>query len=162
MKPRQHAYLARALQDACGGVDACLNILEASPYKMGRTHMYDCREPSTGRTMPIGAVQLLELVHGKRLYTAVICQTAAEPTDAECATSEACELNETAAEVQRLVRLAAADHDFTENEKREIEPKLQVMERHIAGLRGAMDAKGPRISDLPPAGGPSTIERIAR
>lgn len=139
MNPRQHAFLARALQDACGGPDRCLNVLEVSPYKMGRTHLYDTRDPSTGRTMPIGAVQLLEAVCNKSLYTAVLCTKTAGPTDAECAVSEACELSEQAATLQRLVRLAAEDGSITENEKREIEPTIQGVERLCLGLRAAMD-----------------------
>ena len=88
MNVRQHAVLARALQDANGGVDHCLNLLEDTPFKMGRTHMYDCRDHGTGRTMPIGAVIFLERTCGSRLYTSVICAEAPEPTEAECAVSE--------------------------------------------------------------------------
>lgn len=140
MNVRQHAFLARALQDANGGVDACLNLLEPTAFAMGRTHMYACRDPGSGRTMPIGAVVFLERACRARPYTAVICAEAPEPTDADCAVSEVCELNETGAFLQRLVRKAAEDGEFTENEKREIEPVLQAVERHARNLRKAMDA----------------------
>lgn len=149
MNERQHAYLARALQDACGGADTCLTILEASPFKMGRTHVYDTRDPSTGRTMPIGAVGLLEQVCGRRVYSEVLFAQAAEPTEAQCAVSEACELSETASQLQRKVRKAGEDDVFTEHEKREIEPTLQLLERHVRGVRAAMDA-APCSAGKPP------------
>lgn len=145
MNPRQHAYLARTLQDDCGGVDACLNILEVTPYKMGRTHMYDCREPGSGRTMPIGAVlfleQHLQRATGKApVYLPALSSAEAGPTEAQCATSEACEASEVMAIAQRLVRKAGEDNVYTETEKREIEPHLQRVEAHIRGVRAAMDA----------------------
>lgn len=140
MQLRQHAYLARELQDACGGPDACLNILEASPFPIGRTHLYDTRDPSTPRTMPIGAVEVLEAVSQKKIYTGVLGARVAAPTDVECAVSEACELTETVAVLQRLVREAARDDSFSENEKRDIEPFLLSVERLCIGLRAAMEA----------------------
>lgn len=139
MNPRQHAFLARALQDACGGVDACLNLLEETPYKMGRTHMYDCREPGSGRTMPIGAVLFLELAGRQQIYTPAICAAAPPPSDAECASSEAAEATEAMAQAQRLIRLAGQDKVYTEHERREIEPVLQRVEAHVRGARAAMD-----------------------
>jgi hypothetical protein len=144
LNTRQHAHLARALQDACGGVDACLNILEVTPYKMGRTHMYDCREQGSGKTMPIGAIVFLDrhlAGAGKApLYTPALQSTDLEPTDAQCATSEACEASEVMAIAQRRVRKAGEDNVYTETEKREIEPHLQRVEAHIRGVRAAMDA----------------------
>lgn len=140
MQLRQHAYLARELQDACGGPDACLNILEVSPFPIGRTHLYDTRDPSTPRTMPIGSVEVLEGVCQRKIYTAVLCARQAAPSDAQCAVSEACELTETVATVQRLVREAAKDDDISENEKRDIEPHILAIERLCLGLRAAMDA----------------------
>ena len=141
MKLRQHAYLARALQDACGGPDACLNILEASPFPIGRTHLYDTRDPSTPRTMPIGAIEVLETLCQEKIYTGVMCAWSAPPSDAECVVSESCELTETVATLQRLIREAAKDDDISENEKREIEPTIIAVERLCLGLRTAMDIK---------------------
>ncbi|NBW06940.1 MAG: hypothetical protein EBR82_02815 [Caulobacteraceae bacterium] len=143
MNPRQHAFCARALQDACGGADACLNVLDDTPFKMGRTHLYDTRDPSTGRTMPIGAVAFLEKVCRRKIYTEVISAQVDGPTDAECAVSEACEITETGAQLQRLVREAASDGVFSEHEKREIEQVLQLLQNHIAGVRSCLDEVRP-------------------
>lgn len=141
MNVRQHAFLARALQDACGGPDACLELLEPTPFKMGRTHLYECRDASCGRTMPIGAIAFLEQHQSWRLYSMTLVRQVAPPTEDECAFNEACEGNEAMSEAQRLVRLAAADGVYTEFEKREIEPVLQQVEARIAGIRRGMDAQ---------------------
>jgi len=144
LNTRQHATLAREQQNACGGVDACLNILEVTPYKMGRTHMYECREQGSGKTMPVGALVFLDrhLVEaGKEaVYTPALFAADLAPTEAQCATSEACEASEVMAIAQRLVRKAGEDNHYSETEKREIEPHLLRVEAHIRGVRAAMDA----------------------
>lgn len=140
MNVRQHAFLARALQDACGGPDRCLELLEATPFKTSRTRLYETRDPGAGRTMTAGAIAFLEDLQGWRLYSATLARHKAPPSADECALSEALEGNEAMAIVQRKVRLAAADGVFTETEKRDIEPELQRVEAHIAGIRRGMDA----------------------
>nr|WP_316629698.1 hypothetical protein [uncultured Brevundimonas sp.] len=90
--------------------------------------------------MPIGSVEILEVVCQKKIYTSVLCARDQAPSDAQCAVSEACELTETVATLQRLVREAAKDDDFSENEKRDIEPFIQSVERLCIGLRAAMEA----------------------
>lgn len=144
MNVRQHAYLARALQDACGGPDACLEILEPTPFKMGRTHLYETRDPGSGRSMPIGAVVFLEQTQRWPFYSASIAQLRPLPTDDECALSEALDGTEAMATVQRKVRIASADGVYTEAEKRDIEPELQRVEAHIAGIRRGMEAAAPK------------------
>lgn len=139
MNPRQHAVLSRKLQDACGGADACVTLLETTPFKMGRTFIYECRDASTGRTMPIGAIAVLEAACGQKIYSSAVYVNEA-PTDAECALSEVFELNETGGALQRMVRLAVEDGIVTEHEKREIEPILQLIEARARGVRAAMDA----------------------
>lgn len=139
MNPRQHAFHARALQDAVGGPDKCLELLEATPFKMGRTRMYEARDPDAGVTMPIGAVEFLEARQNWRLYSLTLCRQHPEPTEAQCAMSEACEAAELLATIQRKIRLRGATTPFTENEKRELEPMLLKAEAHIQGIRRAMD-----------------------
>lgn len=140
MNLRQHAVLARALVHANGGADACLNLLEETPFKLGRTHLYECMDPACGKTLPAGAIAFLELKGQHREYSRTLSGAAAPPSDAECAVAEICEANEISAMAQRMVRLAAADRVFTETEKREIEPLLQQLEARIRGVRAAMDA----------------------
>ena len=140
MNTRQHAYLARALQDACGGVDACLNLLEHTPWKMGRSHLYDCRDPSSGRTMPVGAILFLEEKAGRSVYTPAICRDAPPPTDVQCADSESAELSYQGALLHKMVRQAGEDRVYTEHERRQIEPVLLSIEQLCQGVRAAMEA----------------------
>lgn len=140
MNTRQHAVLSRALVQAAGGADNCLNLLEETPFKIGRTHLYDCMDHDTGRTLPAGAIAVLESHSGHRAYSQALTGVTAPPSDAECAVAEICEANENSALAQRLVRLAAQDRVFTEQEKREIEPFLQAIEARVRGVRAAMDA----------------------
>lgn len=139
MNTRQHAYLARALQDACGGTDRCVDILAPSPFSMGRTALYDCRNPASGKTMPAGAIVLLEQVAQKNLYTQAMSQGRSAPSDADCAVSEACEASENMARAQSMIRRAGEDSVFTEAEKREIEPILQSVEQSLVNVRAAME-----------------------
>ena len=140
LNTRQHAFLARALQDANGGADARVNILEETPHAMGRTAVYACRKRDSGRTMPAGAIFLLEQRCGQRIYSEALMQAGPAPTEAECAISEACEGSEAMAMAQALIRKAGEDRLYTETEKAEIEPYLQRAEASIAGARAAMDA----------------------
>lgn len=139
MNPRQHAFHARALQDACGGPDTCLDLLEATPFKMGRTRMYEARDPDGGVTMPIGAVEFLEARQNWRFYSLTMSRAHPEPTEAQCAESEACEAAEILSAIQSRIRKRGASGPFTEFEKRELEPMLLRAEAHIHGIRRAMD-----------------------
>lgn len=140
MNNRQHAYLARALQDACGGADRCVTLLEATQSAMGRSSMYACRDPESGKTMPAGAIHQLELVCGRKIYSQALAEAVPLPSDAECAISEACEGSEMMARAQSLIRKAGADGIYTENEKREIEPVLQQVESHVRAIRAGMES----------------------
>ncbi len=139
MNVREHAFTARALQDACGGPAACLELLDPTPFRMRQTHLYDTRDPATGRTMPVGAVAFLERRQGWRFYSLKLFRQSDTPTAEKAdAVSEACEAFEAMALVQRLVRRATR-RGFTENACREIEQALQLVEGGFARLRSAMD-----------------------
>ncbi len=139
MNVRQHAFLARALQDACGGPDRCLELLEPTPFRMSRTRLYATRDPGNRYTMPIGAIAFLEAHQNWRLYSLTLARQHPEPSDDLCALSEACEAAEDMAAAQKAVRLALADDGrISETEARGIEPLLQRVEAHIAGVRAGM------------------------
>ena len=102
--------------------------------------MYACRKRDGGKTMPAGAIVLLEQHCQKKIYSQALMNAALAPTEAECAISEACEGSEAMAMAQALVRKAGEDHHYSENEKAEIEPYLRRVEASVAGVRAAMDA----------------------
>lgn len=139
MNVRRHAFLARALQDACGGPDRCLELLEPTPFKTSRTRLYETRDPGSGRTMSVGAIAFLEAHQNWRLYSLTLARQHPEPSEALCALDEACEAAEDMAAAQKAVRLALADDGrISENEARGIEPLLQRVEARIAGVRAGM------------------------
>lgn len=137
MHVRSHAPLARALQDACGGPDACLALLRPTPFATSRTRLYETREPGSGRTMSIGAVALLEAHQNWRLYSFSVARQGLPLSDVASASAEAADAFERMARVHSLVRLAEVQ-GFTENSRREIEQALQQVERSVAGIRTVM------------------------
>lgn len=137
MHVRTHAPLARALQDACGGPDACLDLLAATPFKTSRSRLRATRDPGTGRTMSIGAVAFLEARQNWRLYSFNLARQGLPLPTAVCASAEAADAFERMARVHSLVRLAELS-GFTENSRREIEQAVQLVELSIAGVRSVM------------------------
>lgn len=141
MHVRTHAPLARALQDACGGPDACLALLEGTPFATSRTRLYATRDPGSGKTMTMGAVAHLEGLQNWRLYSfSVAKQGQLLPATAN-ASAEAADAFERMARVHSLVRIAEGVRGpggFTENECRDIEQALREVEASIAGIRSVM------------------------
>lgn len=101
--------------------------------------MYGCRSAEDGKTMPIGALHLLEQECGEPLYSQALAKAGPAPSEAECAISEACEASETMARAQSMIRKAGADGIYTEHEKRDIEPELQRVEAHVRSIRLGME-----------------------
>lgn len=139
MHVREHAPLARALQDACGGPDACLELLRQTPFATSRTRLYATRDPGTGRTMSVGAVAFLEAARNWRLYSFKIAHQARPIVAAVDAAHEAGDAFERMARVHSLVRIAdAGPAPWSEFTRREIEQALQAVEASIAGIRTVM------------------------
>lgn len=101
--------------------------------------MYGCRSSEDGKTMPIGALHLLEQACGEPIYSQALLNAGPAPSEAECAISEACEASETMVYAQSLIRKAGADGIYTELEKRDIEPELQRVEAHVRSIRAGME-----------------------
>lgn len=139
MHVRSHAPLARALQDACGGPDACLALLQGTPFATSRTRLYATRDPGSGRTMSVGAVAHLEAQQNWRLYSFSIANQARPIVTAVDASAEAGDAFERMARVHSLVRIAdASSGPWSEFTRREIEEALQAVETSIAGIRTVM------------------------
>lgn len=141
MRPREHAFIAAALVNACGGVEATLGRLQATPYTMGQSTLYDCLDPSKPRTMPIGAVGELEAQLNWRYYSLrLFRQLDTGPDPATDPMTEACNAFESMAAVQALTRKADLQ-GYTENRCREIEQALIMVESSFARLRASMDVQ---------------------
>lgn len=140
MHVREHAQLARALQDTCGGADACVELLKGTPFATSRSRLYATRDEDSGRTMSMGAVAFLERRKNWRLYSFKVAHQARVIVPAVDAAAEAGDAFERMARVHSLVRIAeASDGPWSENTRREIEAALQAVEVKIAGIRSTMD-----------------------
>lgn len=142
MNQRQHALLARALQDACGGPEKCLELLAGTPHRTKRSWLYKARDPNSHVTMTMGQVAVLEGHQNWRLYSLTLSRQRAAPTETLCALDEACEGTADMGAALRLIRHALADDVITETEAREIEPMLQQVEARLAGIRSAFPKEG--------------------
>lgn len=129
--------LARALMDACGGVDECIDACRA-----GRTQLYAYRDASSGRFMPADVMADLEAYCGQPIYSRALVEARPASATVDSVVEEACDIGEAAVSLQRLVRMAAKDGELTEHEKREIEEGLQKLEAEARDLRAAMDTRG--------------------
>lgn len=138
MHVRQHARLACALQDAVGGPDRALEILEPTASKMGRTHLYDCRNFNSGRTMPAGAIAVLEQHQRFPIYSASMARLPAAIVDQVNPSAEICEACEDLLAAQRILRRAAEAGPVNETTARLIEPLLQAVEAHIHRVRASI------------------------
>lgn len=140
MHVREHAPLACALQDACGGADACVELLKGTPFATSRSRLYDARTENSGRTMTMGAVAYLERHANWRLYSFKVAHQARVIVPAVDASAEAGDAFERMARVHSLVRIAdAGSAPWSENTRREVEAALQAVEAKIAGIRSLMN-----------------------
>lgn len=143
MNARQHALIARALIDACGGVDEATNALEQLPSKRGRTQLYKYRDAGSGCFMPADVIADLEAYCGKPIYSQILFE--ARPTKPEVASliEEACDVGESGMTLQALVRRLAGDDDVSENDAREIEAYLLLHEGQVREVRAALERARP-------------------
>jgi hypothetical protein len=137
MNVREHAPLAQALQDACGGLDACLKLLEPTPFRTSRSRLYATRDAGSGRTMSIGAVAHLEGVQNWRLYSFRLARRHLPVPTAVSASAEAADAFERMARVHSLVRIADLN-GWSEFSRRDVEQALHQVEISIAGIRSVM------------------------
>ena len=134
MDARRHAQLSRRLIAACGGVD---EIVRSQACRVQATQLYRFREPASGFFMPADVMAHLEAYCGEAIYSSALAEARPTAPDARSPELEACELTEAAAALQRVVRLAVADHRLTEAEVRQIEAALAGLEHLAARLRAA-------------------------
>lgn len=135
MNDIQHTLLARALIDACGGVDACCK----PATRVGQSQLYSYREFGSGAFMPADVIDALESRCKIPVYSQfLLSQVQAEPQTA-CVVQEAADVDEAGNDVWRFLRKAAADgQPLTENTRREVERLLQRLDRETAELRAVL------------------------
>lgn len=143
MNARQHALIARALIDACGGVDEATSALERLPSKRGRTQLYKYRDAGSACFMPADVIADLEAYCGKPIYSQILFEARPSRPDASCLIKEACDVGESGVTLQALVRRLAGDDDISENDAREIEAFLLKHDDQVRQVRGALQRVRP-------------------
>lgn len=115
LSEREHAHYAKELIKACGGPSEVERILSLSAGMLSKYSNvgYDV-------TMPAKAINVLEDYCGRRIYSEALFSNVDAPAPAEDITGVACDLTESAANVQGAVRKAMADKRLTPNEVRAI------------------------------------------
>ncbi len=104
MDARQHALLARQLIDECGGPEKI--VLEGICRFKGTTWLYKFRDAASASFMPADVMADLEAYCGKPIYSRALVDARPAAEDVLNVWAEACEATESAAELQRIARLA--------------------------------------------------------
>jgi hypothetical protein len=97
----QHAWLARSLIRACGGLEPA-----AAACRLERSRLSQCQTPGSGAFLTVDVLVDLETFCGEPLYSRAIVEAHPAAVRRRDLLEEACETSELAAQVQRRVRLA--------------------------------------------------------
>lgn len=135
LSDREHAQLARDLIEACGGLE---EVIRATGLSRGYLSKY--QNVSYAETMPARVISVLETFCGRPIYSSALVNS----VDTPCATGAlkdlACDLAETATDVQALIRKALADGRLSQRELNEITAAENDAEAALERLRGARRA----------------------
>lgn len=115
MTPREHARLARALIDACGGLDEA-----AANCRVSRSKLSDYQNPNVGLFMPSDVMDCLQEYCGKPIFSDAMSAKFAAPVVNGDLLPAACEVTESASALMSFTRQASADGKFTPRELDEI------------------------------------------
>ncbi len=136
MNANQHTLLARALIDACGGVDACCKPVT----RVERTQLYAYRDFNSGVFMPADVIETLESRCGNPVYSSFLFHARGDGTPVEQLEAVAYQLGEGGMELQRAIRIACADGELSETERRDLEALFLQQEERLRNGRSAMNA----------------------
>jgi hypothetical protein len=112
MNSRQHALLARTLIDACGGL-----IEAAAACRACKSVLSGYQTLDSGHFMRADIIADLEEYCGEPIYSRALFEARPSAAEARDLVAEACEAAESVTELQREVRLAAADGTITPKER---------------------------------------------
>lgn len=115
MNRRTHARYARLLIEACGGLEEA-----AGACRVRKTQLSDYQSPHGEGYMPADVIVDLELLCGQPIYSRAMQEAQREVTLARDLKEEACEAVEATADLQRKIRLAAADNLITPREREDL------------------------------------------
>jgi len=141
MNRRHHAMLSRMLIAACGtlaeAAGACrVSVPQLSDY-----------QSATGESfMPADVIADLEAYCGARIYSRALFETCPQQQVARDLVQEACDAAEGASDLQRQIRLAAADGVITPAERSRLERKHAEVTREMAELGDVLARAGEGVT----------------
>ncbi|WP_292065956.1 hypothetical protein [Brevundimonas sp. UBA7664] len=135
MNATQHTLLARALIDACGGVDACCKPVT----RVERSQLYAYRDFNSGVFMPADIIEQLESRCENPVYSAFLFHSRPAKTPAARLEAVGFLIGEGGVAIQRAIRLAAEDGELSDNEKRGIEEMCLEHEDLLRQARASME-----------------------
>jgi hypothetical protein len=134
MNERRLKLLTRDLITACGGLTEATSACRYDAPRLSR-----CQTVGSPDFLAIDVVATLEAYCGQPIISQALCdQSAGKPASADLLT-EACQVNEAGGDLQRVVRLAAADGKITPREEDEIRRKADAVLRQVHDVLGVID-----------------------
>lgn len=135
MNARQHTLLARALIDACGGVDACRKPVT----RVEQSQLYAYRDFNSGVFMPADIIDRLESLCGNPVYSQFLFDAHQGASEIDSVVAEGNQLGWAGIDLQRLIHEAAADGDLSPNEKVAIQSALNALADRAKRLGAGLD-----------------------
>jgi hypothetical protein len=120
--------------DACGGP-----IAAADHCRLEKSQLSRFGQPETGQFMPADVIVQLEARAGSPIYSLAMAEFATRRREADDLVSEALQTTEEAAELQRVIRVAAADGEITPAERRRIRRGVLSLLDQVRELDAATD-----------------------
>ena len=132
MDPMRHAWLARSLIDACGGLRASADVC-----RLGKSRLSEFTTVNTDHFMPADVIADLEAYCGRPIYSQALVEARPGASAGRGLLTEACETTEVAAALQRVARLSAAG-PLSRRTREELLADADELERHLRAIRATI------------------------
>lgn len=141
MNRRKHAMLARMLIAACGTLAEA-----ASACRISVPQLSDYQSATGESFMPADVIVDLEAYCGARIYSRALFEACPQQQVARDLVEEACDAAEGACDLQRQIRLAAADGVITPAERTRLERQHAQVTRELAELGEVLGRAGDGVA----------------
>ena len=137
MDPMRHAWLARSLIDACGGLPASADVC-----RLAKSRLSEFTIPTSGAYMPADVIADLEAYCGRPIYSQALVEARPGYSENAGLLVEVCETTEQAAELQRLVRQMAG-RPLDRRSREQLLADADILEGHLRAIRATATATEP-------------------